>query len=170
MSASGSFDFQFTLYTAPTGGDELGSILSEDLVLTDGLFRVELDFGPAMLNGQESWLEVAVRPSGSPEPYTVLTPTPYAIFAQQGPWSVIGVPVGFAGCGEVKSSESSKDSVTPETGSQAALAPLALTPNVIPKTVTGGVFPTFTDSQIFDDGFRVCSLMAMRLMGSPGSF
>jgi hypothetical protein len=102
VPASGSYDLRFTLYSAQTGGDELGSIIREALILTNGMFRVELDFGRATLDSQESWLEVAVRPGSSTDAYVVLsprqrlTPTPYAIFAQQGQWSLIGVPVGFA--------------------------------------------------------------------------
>jgi len=91
VPANGVYDVQFILHTAQTGGEELGSIVYEDLVLSNGLFRVDLDFGRVAADGQESWLEVAVRPGDSTEAYTVLpprqklTPTPYAIFAQQEP-------------------------------------------------------------------------------------
>jgi hypothetical protein len=99
---SGSFDLQFTLYSAQTGGEKLGSIEIEDLALTNGLFNVRLDFGRTVFEAKEGWLEIGVRPGGSTEPYTVLfprqklTPTPYAIFAQHEQWSLIGVLVGFA--------------------------------------------------------------------------
>src|SRR5262249_33340655 len=102
MPATGKHCFRFTLHTAQTGGDELGSIISEDKDLSNGLFTVQLDFGPATSNDQDRWLEVAVRPGGGTEPFSVLsprqrlTPTPYAIFAQQERWSLIGVPVGFS--------------------------------------------------------------------------
>jgi hypothetical protein len=100
---NGSFGFQFTLYSARTGGEELGANEIEEVVLTNGMFSFKLDFGRVAPEAKESWLEIGVRPSGSAEPYTVLfprqklTPTPYAIFAQHEPWSLIGVPVGFAG-------------------------------------------------------------------------
>lgn len=100
---NGSFDLQFTLYSAQTGGERLGSVDMEELVLTNGLFSVRLDFGRVVLVAKESWLEIGVRPGGSAEPYMVLfprqklTPTPYAIFAQHDEWSLIGVPVGFVG-------------------------------------------------------------------------
>lgn len=99
---NGAFDFRFILHSAQTGGEQLGSIDMEDLALTNGLFNVRLDFGRAVLEAKEGWLEIGVRPGGSSEPYTVLfprqklTPTPYAIFAQHEPWSLIGMPVGFA--------------------------------------------------------------------------
>jgi hypothetical protein len=60
-----------------------------------------LDFGAVTNDGKECWLEIAVRPSDSTEPHTVLSPrqhltaTPYAVFAQQERWSLIGMPVGF---------------------------------------------------------------------------
>lgn len=103
VPANGTYDFQFTLYTAQTGGDQLGSITTDDVLVTDGSFAVQLDFGSVIFDGHESWLEIAVRPGGSMDTYTVLsprqrlTPTPYAILAQAEPWSLIGVPVGFAG-------------------------------------------------------------------------
>jgi hypothetical protein len=99
--ANGVYDFQFTLYAVQTGGEGLGSIVSEGLVLTNGSFKAQLDFGRAVFDAPESWLEIAVRPGGSAEAYTSLSPrqklapTPYAIVAQQERWSLIGNPVGF---------------------------------------------------------------------------
>lgn len=99
---NGSFDFQFVLYSAQTGGEQLGVSQMEDVSLTNGMFSFKLDFGRAAVEAKESWLEIGVRQSGSAEAYTVLfprqklTPTPYAIFAQHEHWSLIGVPVGFA--------------------------------------------------------------------------
>ncbi len=155
--ASGSVDFQFTLYTAQTGGDELSSTVMEDIALTDGLFKVKLDFGRAPSN--KCWVEMAVRPSGSINAYTVLsprqklTPTPYAIFAQQGPWSVIGVPVGFPShVEEIKSLEAVKEEKTLATESTMAAGPL-LTFNYLVKT-DQFARPTL-DSIIFDNGTNV---------------
>ena len=180
VPASGSYDFQFALYTAQTGGDELGSVVYEDIVLTNGLFKVELDFGRAVSNGHESWLEVAVRPGGSMDPYTVLsprqrlTPVPYAIFAQAESWSLIGVPVGFPdrrskgigipdtvvedavtgakiGSDQVlKSLDAKKDSVSPTTEDHAALAGTA---NFIAKFDASGN-PT-ANSIMFDNGTNI---------------
>lgn len=178
VPAEGSYDFQFTLYTAQTGGDELGSLVYDDLVLSNGLFKVELDFGRAALNGQESWLEVAVRLGGSTDPYTVLsprqrlTPVPYAIFAQAESWSLIGVPIGFAdrrgkdislpdnedvvtgakisSDQVLKNSDAKKNSVSATTEDQAALAG---TPNFIAKFDPAGN-PT-ANSIMFDTGSKV---------------
>lgn len=109
MPANGAYDVQFTLYTSQTGGNELGSVVHEDVAVINGQFTVKLDFGRGALDSKESWLEVAVRYGYSTEAYTALsprqrlTPTPYAILAQRESWSLIGVPVGFAeGMSEAK--------------------------------------------------------------------
>ncbi|MBI3949879.1 MAG: tail fiber domain-containing protein [Acidobacteria bacterium] len=99
----GSFDFLFVLYSAQTGGERLGTSEMKDGALTNGLFSFKLDFGREAVETQEPWLEIAVRYADSHESYTVLSPrqkltsTPYALFAQHEPWSLIGVPVGFRG-------------------------------------------------------------------------
>lgn len=176
--AQGIYDLQFTLYTAQTRGDELGSIAHENTVLTNGLFTIQLDFGVA-INSHESWLEIAVRPGDSTDAYTVLSPrqrltsTPYAILAQAGPWSLIGVPIGFPGRVDisaetpetvatdaptssdqgVKSRGSVRGNLPLPDGSQATLAPQA-TPNFVAK-FSGNPFGPLIDSIMFDDGTRV---------------
>jgi hypothetical protein len=168
LPATGAYDFQFTLYTTQTGGTELGSTVSKNLVLTNGVFKVRLDFGSEGLDHQERWLEIAVRPGGSAEPYTVLsprqhlTPTPYATFAQQGQWSVIGVPVGVADRVILREGEASKSPIedesqrnnetTPGIENQDAVA-AAGTANFVAKFDTSGN-PT-ANSIMFDNGSRV---------------
>jgi hypothetical protein len=94
-----SYDLVFRLYDHREGGVQVGPSLStKDLPVVDGSFAVDLDFGPAQPAG-ELWLEVAVRGVGEAE-YEALSPrqrlagTPYAVLAQGGKWSLIGVPVG----------------------------------------------------------------------------
>jgi hypothetical protein len=141
VPAVGTYDFQFVLYTAQTGGEILGSFLNEGIILTNGLVKAPLDVGRVPMNDQESWLEIAVRLSGSGEAYTVLsprqrlTPTPYAILAQHERWSLIGVPVGFPSSG-------AKDTVI--TDEVAALA----TAGAIPKFT--GIFNQIAESVMFD--------------------
>jgi hypothetical protein len=154
LAAIGRFDFQFTLYTAQTGGEELGSFLHEDMLLTNGLFKVSLDFGRAATGGHETWLEIAVRPSSSGVSYMVLsprqrlTPTPYAILAQHDQWSLIGVPVGVA-------SGRAKDVVP--TDEVAALA----TANYIPKytgpdlVISTLKIPQLADSVMLESGGKI---------------
>lgn len=81
-------DLTFTLYSAASAGSAVGtSNVVQDLALTNGLFAVTLDFGPAAFSGAPRWLEVAARPGSSTGAYTKLlprhplTPTPYAIYS-----------------------------------------------------------------------------------------
>jgi len=85
---NGSNDFTFTLYSALSGGSTVGtSNVVNDLLITNGVFTVLLDFGVGAFQGSDRWLEIAVRPGASAGAYTNLTPrqavtpSPYAIFA-----------------------------------------------------------------------------------------
>ncbi len=89
LLTNGPYDFQFSLYDAASGGSQVGSTLTRDDVgVSDGLFPVELDFGD-VFDGNERWLEIAVRPGDSTGAYTTLTPrqqltaAPYALHARR---------------------------------------------------------------------------------------
>ncbi|MCB9853337.1 MAG: tail fiber domain-containing protein [Phycisphaerales bacterium] len=78
-------DFEFTLWDADVDGNPIGSTLAVDGVLVvDGTFTVELDFGVMAYNGDARWLEIAVRsPAGAGTlttlaPRQPLTAAPYA--------------------------------------------------------------------------------------------
>lgn len=86
--ANGNYDLQFTLANAPTNGNPIAGPLTNAAVpVRDGLFAVTLDFGGSAFDGSPRWLEIGVRPAGSSDPYTLLSPrqpitaTPYATFA-----------------------------------------------------------------------------------------
>jgi len=92
--AEGEYDFKFKLYDADADGNPLGAVTRDDVTLTNGLFTVQLDFGPGLFEGEARWLAIGVRPgagSGS-DPYTLLsprqplTPAPYAL-ALPGVWT-----------------------------------------------------------------------------------
>jgi len=81
-----SYDFEFRLFEANTGGTALGTNRRDGVPVSSGVFTVKLDFGGAStFRGTERWLEIAVKPAGSPNPYTILTPrqpvtsAPYSI-------------------------------------------------------------------------------------------
>ena len=85
---NGSNDLTFTLYNAASAGATVGtSNVVNDLVMTNGLFTVTLDFGAGAFDGTARWLQIATRPGVSTGAYTNLaprtpiTPTPYAVFA-----------------------------------------------------------------------------------------
>ena len=84
--ANGNFDLQFKLFDAVSGGTQQGGTLTNPTVaVSNGVFTVTLDFGANVFSGAARFLEIAVRPAGSVNPYTVLAPrqpvqsTPYAI-------------------------------------------------------------------------------------------
>ncbi len=83
LPAEGDFAFRFELQ------DEQGAAVAPALELdsvpvSGGVFTVELDFGPGAFLGDDRFLRIELRPSGSAEPYTAMdpptriTPTPYA--------------------------------------------------------------------------------------------
>jgi hypothetical protein len=101
-------DFQFTLWDS--GGTQVpgtGTLERNTVVVTDGYFSVDLDFGD-VFNGDERTLQIAVRcPAGSGDYDTLngrvkLYPSLYALGATNAaaarvPWSgVTGKPPGFA--------------------------------------------------------------------------
>ena len=87
-AVGGSNDLTFTLYNAVSGGATVGaSNVVNDLVMTNGLFTVTLDFGTSPFLGNDRWLQIAVRPGASTGAYTNLVPrqpitaTPYAVYS-----------------------------------------------------------------------------------------
>lgn len=87
--ANGAYDLQFRLYDAIAGGNQIGSMVDRpNTVLANGVFSVTLDFGAAAFNNPASvFIEIAVKPNGSPNAYNFLGPrqqltvVPYAIKA-----------------------------------------------------------------------------------------
>ena len=75
--ANGSYDLQFRLYNAATGGTQIGTTtaLHPNTTLINGVFSVTLDFGAAAFNNPNSvFIEIRIRPNGSPNAYTILGP------------------------------------------------------------------------------------------------
>lgn len=90
----GNCDFEFSLYSAANGGTQLGSTQGAGNVsVQDGRFTVVLnaggEFGSNAFNGDDRWLQIAVRcPAGSGaytslSPRQQLTAAPYAIDADK---------------------------------------------------------------------------------------
>ena len=83
--ANGSYDFEFVLYDAPAGGNQVGSVQTRNgVTVSNGTFSTQLDFGLTAFPGAPRYIEIRVRPTGQPG-ITVLDPrqqvarTPYAI-------------------------------------------------------------------------------------------
>ena len=91
LPANGEFDLQFTLNDAPASGNTIGPTLRKAPVfVTNGLFRVDLEWSSTLFNTKDlAWLEVEVRPNGSQDAYTVMSPrqpltvSAYALLAQR---------------------------------------------------------------------------------------
>jgi hypothetical protein len=85
--AAGTYDLQFTVYDDPTAGNSVGSPLTNSATaVSNGLFTVQLDFGPGIFDGSPRWLEIGVRTNGAGSfstliPRQALTAAPYAILA-----------------------------------------------------------------------------------------
>jgi len=84
-AANGNYDFQFALWDSLSGGTQIGSTQSINVVaVSNGVFTVSLDFGANPFSGANRFLEISVRPFGSGS-FTTLSPrqqissTPYAI-------------------------------------------------------------------------------------------
>ncbi len=85
--ANASFDMEFRLFNAVSGGSQIGPLVTRPgVAAVNGLFNVQLDFGPAQFAGDRQWLEVRIKPAGSGSyetlsPRTEMTATPYALGA-----------------------------------------------------------------------------------------
>src|SRR5467141_2708150 len=74
--ASGSYDMQFKLFDALSGGTQQGAdFVVSNVTVTAGIFAVQLDFGacPICFNGSARFLEIAVKKTTDPT-YTTLSP------------------------------------------------------------------------------------------------
>ncbi|CAG1003956.1 hypothetical protein PHYC_03104 [Phycisphaerales bacterium] len=90
--ASGLFDLRFRLFREPVGGSQIGATLCvEDLSMSDGLFRAELDYGPGIF-GTGMFLEIEARAGAGLDcsdstgfvlltPRQAITSAPNAIYA-----------------------------------------------------------------------------------------
>src|SRR5258708_16451687 len=87
VPATGLYDFRFRLASDPFANNYVdGSVLTNGVPVTNGLFTVTIDFGAGIFSGSNYWLEVDVRTnSGCPyaalNPLQALTPAPYPLFA-----------------------------------------------------------------------------------------
>ena len=86
VAANGSFNFEFWLYDAPVSGNAAGPVALSGVPVTNGLFTVDLDFGPGAFDGSARWLEIRVQGAGDPgfttlAPRTQVRTSPYALLA-----------------------------------------------------------------------------------------
>jgi len=82
---NGNYDLQFALWNSLSGGAQVGSTQTNNsVVVSNGVFTTNLDFGANAFPGGNRFLEISVRPAGVGS-FTTLTPrqpitsTPYAV-------------------------------------------------------------------------------------------
>ncbi len=83
-NANGIYAMIFKLYDSSSGGTQIGTGITNNPTLANGLFTVNLDFGNVFTNGNARWLDITVTNSGATQtlsPRVQVLPTPYAQFA-----------------------------------------------------------------------------------------
>ena len=102
---NGPFSMTFRLFDMPMDGTSLGQQTIDPVMVTNGLFTVQLngagEFGPNAFNGDERWLEIQVEAT-TLAPRQPFTPTPYAHFALNVsvPLTLSGIVDGYLVCAE----------------------------------------------------------------------
>lgn len=76
--ATGSYDITFRLWSAASGGTLLGTQVRNNVPVTNGLFKADLDFGANNFNNTDRWLEIIVEGQAL-NPRQPVTRAPYAI-------------------------------------------------------------------------------------------
>ena len=87
IAANGGYDIQLKLYDVATvgSGTQIGVATFSSVAVVDGVFTVQPDFTASAFPGADRFVEVGVKPAGSGNPFTILsprqpiTPTPYAL-------------------------------------------------------------------------------------------
>jgi hypothetical protein len=87
----GSYDLEFLVYNSPNDVNLVKSpVTIEDVNIIDGHYKVELDFGSGVFDGNPRWLEILSRPAGTEGAFKTtgkrekLSPVPYALYAYNG--------------------------------------------------------------------------------------
>ena len=76
--ATGSYDFQFTLWDALSGGTQQPqpspvTVTKTNVAVSGGVFTVQLDFGATAFPGADRYLEIGVELAGG-SGFTILSP------------------------------------------------------------------------------------------------
>ena len=84
LAANGTYQMQFGLFDAASGGSQIGATQANSVTVTNGVFTVSLGFGATAFDGTDRFLQISVF-STSANAFVALTPrqqitsTPYAI-------------------------------------------------------------------------------------------
>ena len=81
---NGTYDMDFQLWDAPTGGSQVGyTMTTNNVTVANGLFSVELLVNTSHFNGQGLWLQVIVE-GETLSPRQEILPVPYALSLRPG--------------------------------------------------------------------------------------
>ncbi len=69
---------RFLLYDSPSGSNTLATFIAANVPAPDGVFTTEIDFGAAVFDGQERWVEIMVD-GQTLSPRQRLSATPYSL-------------------------------------------------------------------------------------------
>jgi hypothetical protein len=143
--------FAFSLWDALSGGTQQGDIVElNDVVVTNGLFTVQLDFGGTALGAGPRWLQTALVCEGGPmygtlSPRQPLTATPYAYMADT------------VAAGAVGSAQIGNGAVTSLKIADGTITAADVDTSSVQRRVTGSCAGGTTLYQINSDGTVVCA-------------
>ena len=119
--ASGTYNLTFSLYNASSGGSVVaGPLTISGVIVSNGLFTVQIDFGAGVFTGQTNYLEIGVETNGGGSfttlsPRQQLTPTPYAIFSESA-GNLVGTLPASQITGQISNGQLANSSITVSPG------------------------------------------------------
>ena len=178
--ATGDYDLKFTLYNIAEDGSPLpgtAPVTLTNVSVEKGLFTVELDFGDIYQN-QQLYLEIGVRPGGSSDSFTTLsprqaiTPVPHSRYAIQASSAATAQNVSWDNVSDKPDSLSQRRIYVPasamnyRTGSDITLTEKGLRcPNTSQLSGFGVPRPADWDKST---AFTITLYFALRLTETPG--
>lgn len=162
--AGGTFDFTFELFDESTLGIQRGTTLAiEDVVVSNGLFSVELDFGPDIFDGTPLWVEISVRDGGSTGSFTLLSPrqpvtaTPYAQWAGKSANSDMLAGLGAEAFLQVDGSTTAQNLIV---DGSVDVEQIVFPDGTVQTTASTSSLPTVTEPIIYTPAFLTCGTNA----------
>lgn len=103
LPASGNFDIEFSIFDDPLAGNQQGTTQTIPAVpVVSGVFTATIDFGLGIFIGPPRYLQIAIKPAGSPGAFTQLNPrtqvlaVPYAMKSSSADTATFATNAGAA--------------------------------------------------------------------------
>ena len=143
--ANGLYDLRFSLYDTFANGTLIDfQLTNSSVVVTDGAFVANLYFGPEAFSGDDRWLEIAVRKSGSEgtfarlDPRQPITPVPSALYALKAATATTALSAQTVVDGQlVKSINGLTDAVTLQAGDNVVITQVGSTLLIAAANIPG---------------------------------